>query len=489
MTAGKRNHPKRNKSRNNIVVGFVFVVLVILGMAVVGLAAYILTREFVYSQKISGYPTPLPGFVLRSSEIPTEDGSTTDDQATPTSETLAELPQIQDTPMAEETLTPWDGNERVTVLVMWIDYRDWQSGEGAARSDTMMLVTMDPVTKTAGMLSIPRDLWVAIPGFSHGKINTAHALGDAYNLPGGGPALAVRTVELVIGVPVHYYAVVDFGAFIRFVDELGGLKLDIPYEIKVDPFDGDPRYLKPGVQTLPGDLVLAYARNRTTGDGDFDRARRQQQVILGIRDRILDFDLLPELIEKAPALYREIVTGISTNMTLDQLIKLAVLAQQVPDESIRQGVIDINYVAYGWSPDELSILVPYPDRIRVLRDEIFATSGSLSPLTPGNDLDRMTLEGARISVQNGSNDPNLARQTANYLTGQGAIVVEVRESGERDSKTKIIDHSGRPFTMAYLVSLLSIETRQISFEYGPSSLADIEIILGEDWAANNSLGP
>ena len=435
MTTAKKKMPRNSRKSNSIVVRFIVVMLVIIAMAVVGLSAFILTRELTFSQAISNMAAPRPGFVLQDNVQPTAEVSEDTDLPMPTEDILAELPQIQDTPLAEATLIPWDGNERVTVLVMGVDYRDWQSGEGYARSDTMMLVTMDPVAKTAGMLSIPRDLWVGIPGFSHGKINTAHALGDAYKLPGGGPALAVKTVELVIGVPIHYYAVVDFGAFIRFMDELGGLKLDIPYAIKVDPFDGDPRFLQPGVQTLPGDLVLAYARNRSTGDGDFDRARRQQQVILGIRDRILDFEMLPTLIEKAPSLYRELVSGVRTNMSLDEIVKLAVLAQQVPDERIRQGVIDINYVNYGWSPDELSILIPYPDRIRVLRDEIFATAGSISPLTPGNQLERMALEGARISVQNGSNNPDLARRTANYLTSLGAIVVEVREGAVRDSKT------------------------------------------------------
>jgi hypothetical protein len=210
-------------------------------------------------------------------------------------------------------------------------------------------------------------------------------------------------------------------------------------------------------------------------------------VLLGIRDRILDFDLLPQLVENAPALYREIVSGLRTNMSLDEVIKLAVLAQQVPDENIRQGVIDINYVNYGWSSDELSVLIPYPDRIRVLRDEIFATAGSLTPLTPGSQQERMALEGARISIQNGSNSPDLARRTANYLTARGAIVVEVLESGERDTKTKIIDHSGRPYTMQYLVSLLNIESRQISFDYNPSGPVDINVVLGEEWAANNIL--
>jgi polyisoprenyl-teichoic acid--peptidoglycan teichoic acid transferase len=487
MTSTRKKPSGKARRSNNRTVRFVLILLLIIGMAVVGLGSYLLTREWVFTQAIADIPTPRPAFVLAENVPPSPTEELDEGEPTPTVALLDEMPQIQDTAAAEATLTPWDGKDRVTVLVMGIDYRDWTAEEGYARSDTMMLVTMDPVAKTAGMLSIPRDLWVAIPGFSHGKINTAHALGDAYKLPGGGPALAVKTVEHVIGVPVHYYAVVDFGAFMRFIDEMGGLKLDIPYKIKVDPFDGDPRYLQPGVQTLPGDLVLAYARNRTTGDGDFDRARRQQQVLLGIRNRILDFDLLPTLIENSPALYREIVSGLRTNLQLDEVIKLAVLAQQVPNENIRQGVIDINYVGYGWSPDELSILIPYPDRIRVLRDEIFATAGSVSPLTPGNQLERMALEGARISVQNGSNNSDLARRTANYLTARGAIVVEVIEAGQRDTKTKIIDHSGRPFAVQYLVSMLGIETRQISFEYDPSAAADIEVILGEEWAANNNL--
>jgi len=247
--------------------------------------------------------------------------------------------------------------------------------------------------------------------------------------------------------------------------------------------------LRPGVQTLPGDLALAYARNRKTGDGDFDRARRQQQVLLGIRDRILDFDLLPELILKAPVLYREIVSGVRTNLQLDEVIKLAVMAQQIPDENIRQGVIDTKYVAYGWSPDNLSILIPYPDRIRVLRDQIFETSGVLGPLTPGDERERMFLEGATISVQNSSNDSELARRTANYLTLQGANIVEVRDSsGGPYAKTRLIDHVGRPHTMLYLVNLLGVEARYISYEYNPAAPVDIEIILGNNWATDNNLG-
>src|SRR3970282_1202396 len=103
--------------------------------------------------------------------------------------------------------------------------------------------------KTAGMLSIPRDLWAVIPGFSPNKINTAHYFGDLYSIPGGGPELAMRSV-----------------------DPLGA--------------DTNPKNLKPGVQVLPGAVALAYARERHAEGGDFGRAERQQQVILGIRTRI-----------------------------------------------------------------------------------------------------------------------------------------------------------------------------------------------------------
>src|SRR3970040_1157546 len=101
---------------------------------------------------------------------------------------------------AEATPVPWNGSDRITILVMGLDYRDWESGLGAPRTDSMMLVTLGPVARTAGLLSIPRDLWVEIPGFEHNRINTAYFLGQSFNLPGGGPELAMRTVENLLGV-------------------------------------------------------------------------------------------------------------------------------------------------------------------------------------------------------------------------------------------------------------------------------------------------
>ncbi|MCC6957872.1 MAG: LCP family protein, partial [Anaerolineales bacterium] len=326
--------------------------------------------------------------------------------------------------------------------------------------------------------------------FKHGKINTAYYLGDAYKLPGGGPALAVKTVESFLGIPINYYAQVDFSAFVRFIDEIGGVKIDVPYEITIDLLGKGfqtKKKLKPGVQTLPGEWALAYARNRYTEGGDFDRARRQQQVIMAIRDKIVSVKMLPLLIEKAPALYNELAAGIRTNLSLDDAIKLALLAKDVPEQSIKRGVIDKGDVFFGTSPDGLSILIPIPDDIITLRDEIFATGGSLGPQTPGNTLERMKSEAAPISVYNGSGDAALAERTAEYLRSQGANIVQVGPAAQSYAATTVIDHTGNPYALQYLQDLMGIAPGKILIEFDPNAAAGIELFLGSDWAAKNSL--
>ena len=282
---------------------------------------YISVRDFVASWNL----TSLPGVPVVLDPTPTPQ---------PGAETTAVPIAQQPAPAVGPTPVPWDGASRVTLLVMGLDYRDWQAGEGPPRTDTMILLTLDPLNNTAGMLSIPRDLWVNIPGgFYNGRINTAYQLGEAYKLPGGGPALAAKTVEELLGVPIDYYAQVDFNAFVRFVDEIGGVKIDVPEKITIDPLgDNNVKTLKPGVQTMPGELALAYARARKTEGGDFDRARRQQQVILAIRNQILRPKMLPLLISKAGVLYNELSSGIHTNLTLDQVIRLAWMATKIPEE-------------------------------------------------------------------------------------------------------------------------------------------------------------
>src|SRR3990170_2127927 len=397
-----------------------------------------------------------------------------------------------DTPLQPDSGPPsqsWDGESRVSLLVMGLDYRDWEGGEGAPRTDTMILLSLDPTSRTAGMLSIPRDLWVNIPGYEPAKINQAYRDGELFDADGGGPGLAMQTVEELLGMEIDYYAVVDFYAFEQFIDELGGVKVDVPEEIVVDPLgDNNTKTLQPGVQTLPGYLALAYARARNTIGSDFDRAARQQQVIMGIRERILSKEMLTTLIERAPALYKTLSAGVRTNLTLLQVVRLAWLAPQIPQESIKQGIIGPDQVAFATSFDGQEILQPLPEEIRLLRDEIFTTSGPVSPAAMETDPQELiAAENAYISILNGTLNPGLASETTNYLKSSGITQVESGNAEALYSQTTLIDYTGNPHTVQYLVDLLAISPDNVYHRYDVSSQADIVVLLGEDWASSNAM--
>jgi LCP family protein required for cell wall assembly len=373
---------------------------------------------------------------------------------------------------------------------MGLDYRDWEEGEGAARTDTMILLTIDPISKTAGMLNIPRDLWVNIPGFGYQRINAAYRLGEVYSYPGGGPGLAIATVEEFIGVPINFFAQIDFYAFEQFINELDGVTIDVPYEIRVDPLGQyNTVILQPGEQVLDGPVALAYARARYTDGGDFDRAQRQQQVIMALRSRILRVDRLPIVVSKAPQIYQQLAEGINTNLELEQAIQLAWLAQQIPIENIKRGVISPpDQVILAKSPDgEQDVLKPVTAKIRLLRDEIF-TSGVMSEVAQNsNPEERLAAENANLSVLNGSGSGGLAAQTQEYLNSLGARVVNVGDAGQFYNSSMVVDYTGNPYTVGYLVELMNIQPFQIRMEYSPQSDVDVAVYLGADWSSSNPM--
>jgi LCP family protein required for cell wall assembly len=455
-------------------IGLVGVFVIIAG--VIAIVTFNTVRAFVAGWDI----TDLPGIVVKP-------GSTTTSSNAGDGVPVAEAPPaIQ--PVGGPTPEPWDGASRVNMLIMGLDYRDWEAGEGAPRTDTMILLSLDPLTNTGGMLSIPRDLWVNIPGFEPGRINTAYRFGELYDIPGGGPALAMKTVEELLGLKIDYYGLIDFGAFERFIDEIGGIKIDIENRIRVDPIVGDTKTLHSGVQVLPGDLALAYARARYTKGGDFDRAQRQQQVIMGIRNRMLERDFLLSLISKAPILYQELSSGIHTNMSLDQAIKLAWTAAKVPEENIKKGIIGTDHVTLNKSPEGDDVLKPRPEQIRLLRDQIFTTSGPASPAAANAEpKDLVTAENARVSVFNGSTTPGLASRTSDFLKTEGVNVVEPADAPEAYNYTTLISYTGKPYTVKYLMELMDISPNRMYLRYDPSSQVDIELYLGYDWANNNAI--
>lgn len=444
------------------VLGSAFVLLALLS----GVLIFTAVRGMAASWTGTGLP------VFRGSSASNQEG-------TPEPGGIAPVPTLSQIP------EPWDGSSRVTILFMGLDYRDWSAGDGPPRTDSMMLATIDPITRTAGMLSIPRDLWVEIPGFEHNRINTAYFLGESYNMPGGGPGLAVATVENVIGVPIDYYAVIDFSAFERMIDEIGGIDVYVDEDIKVSPIGELSYWLEGGKgHHLDGPGTLAYARARKTEGGDFDRARRQQQVALAIRDRVIGFDMLPTLARTAPALYNELAQGVITNLSFEQMLRLALLAFEISPEQIARGVIrPPEMVQFQTLPSGAEVLIPIPENIRVLRDEVFTQTSAISPAIQVQDpVDGAQLEGARVSVLNGAGVEGLAGQTADYLRGQGLNVIEIANADRLDyAKTIVIDYTGNPYTTKFLVELMGLSESQILMQTEPDSETDLAVILGADW--------
>ena len=146
---------------------------------------------------------------------------------------------LTSTPEADElediTYPTWDGASRINILFVGLRGGDPLEGDCPFCTDTLILLTVDPLSKTAGMLSIPRDMWVNIPGFGFSRINTAWTLGRGSKLPGGGPALTMKTISHFIGVPVDYYVQVDFDTFIDIIDMLGGVGIHNDETLFLDP--------------------------------------------------------------------------------------------------------------------------------------------------------------------------------------------------------------------------------------------------------------
>lgn len=400
---------------------------------------------------------------------------------------------------------PWDGARRVTILLMGLDYRDWEAGEPASRTDSMMLMTIDPVSNTAGMLSIPRDMWVFIPGFDYAKINTAFYLGEINKLPGGGPALAVQTVEQFLGVPIDFYAQIDFNSFVKFIDELGGLDIKIRTPITIDPLGpGNTRTLQPGTQTLTGAETLAFARQRHTENGDFDRAGRQQLVVMAIRNQVFNLNMLPSLIAKSPKIYSDIASGVRTNLTLSQVVQLALLAQKIPKENIKQAVLGVDDTQIAMSADGLSILIPIPDKIRVTRDSVFANGGPIAPVvlaptsanpelqTPSADATAvpapvadlgalMAAEQTRLMVQNGTQTAGLGEKAGEYFRSLGMNVIGTGNADQQYSQITLVDYSGKPYTLKFLAEMMKVPNDHIFSRYDPNSPGDIAVIIGDNW--------
>jgi hypothetical protein len=171
-------------------------------------------------------------------------------------------------------------------------------------------------------------------------------------------------------------------------------------------------------------------------------------------------------------------------MSFQEAVKLAVLVREIPEESIRNGVIDHSMISFGSAVlggENASVLKPLHDKIRVLRDEIFTERGAVSPWAEGDLLSLAQTDGARIRILNGTLTSQLESRTARYLSQQGLLVTEVSGTSAVN-RTTVILYSPTLYTFRYLIDLLGIErSTQILIRPDPSQSVDVEVRLGSDW--------
>lgn len=405
-------------------------------------------------------------------------------------EDITEAPvEVQPTQAAiggsKADLEVWDGSSRVNILVMGIDYHDWRAGLGAPRTDTMIVFSIDPQTLTASILSLPRDLWVEVPGFGFAKINAAYQYGEDNRLPGGGPALASKTVERFLGIDIHYYAKIDFTAFIEFIDYMGGVKLDVPEPVKIDIVSTDsPFVIQPGRYTLNGEYALGYARSRATGGGDTERSERQQQLIMAMLNQALRPDVFAKLTANAFDLYNQLSYGVQTNMNFDEVIKMGMLVVNLDSSNIQGGVIQPpDQVIFAKHDVFGDILKPITSEIRLLRDQLFSSPAPTAETILGKSVQELMLqENATVAILNGSNVSGLAGDTTIFLQPYGINVVETGTADSLENKTKIYLYNDKVYTARFLMQALEIQENRVLFLVGEPSNADIVIVLGNTWA-------
>jgi polyisoprenyl-teichoic acid--peptidoglycan teichoic acid transferase len=376
------------------------------------------------------------------------------------------------------------------VLLIGVDKRDAEPEEGA-RSDTLIVVHVDPLAKWASMLSIPRDTYVTIPKSGEGdKINGAYSYG--YRNPEiygknvtpdeGGAALAAETVEEFLGITIDYTAQVDFNGFQKLVDAIDGITIDVPYaildaEYPTEDFGYMRLLIEPGLQRMDGLTALRYARTRHV-DSDFGRGARQQQVIQAALNEVKRRGLLGNL-EALPELLAVVRESIKTTMPIDDLStlrSLAALAQEMGTDRIQRFTLNPDTVALDPNFDNRFDIHWDPASVRELAQQFEQMPGQATA----------TPEEAVVQVQNGKGIKGLAGQISLDLELAGYTLAEPADAPSAENpNTLILDYSGRPQTRERLAEYFNLDPEYVRDETDNQAAApygvDIVVRIGQDY--------
>jgi LCP family protein required for cell wall assembly len=355
------------------------------------------------------FPTPTGTILPTPTNLPFVPNTSTPEPAIVGLPSPAPLPTL-DPNLALTPVAPLDNQETVNFLLIGSDRRPG----GSFRTDTMVMALLRPKDGQVSLISIPRDLWVYIPEYGNQRINTAYQHGEIYGYPGGGPGLLKDTILYNLGVQIDHTAMVEFDGFRHIIDTLGGIDVPVacPYTDwhLIDP-NYDPNIeanwqlytVGPGLIHMDGDLALWYARSRMRSS-DFDRGRRQQETLRAIYARVLQTGTIARL----PALYKDLTSIVETDITLTEMLQLALYAPKLTNANFRSYYIRPPLVT-GWiTPGGASVQLPNEGPLSAMLQE------AMAPSPRAAERESITIE-----IQNGTPNDGWAELAASRLNYAG----------------------------------------------------------------------
>jgi LCP family protein required for cell wall assembly len=357
----------------------------------------------------------------------------------------------------------------VNILLLGSDSR----GPGTGwRTDTMIVVSVDTNNGVVSMLSIPRDLFVYIPGYGMNRINTADVR--------GGPELVRQTLLYNLGLPVHFYARVDFDNFKRIIDAMGGVDVAVDctlHDWRLKSPDLDPDLEDSweiftqtvGIQHMDGDLALWYARSRLTTN-DFDRGRRQQQILRALYHTARD----QQMLGRVPELWTAWHDAVETDLQIGDLLWLAGVGLQAGDNlRVRSFYLAPAVISWVAPPNGAQVLLPDWERVQLI------ISGMLAePASNRGDQERIVVE-----VWNGTTRTDIDRLAVDRLRNEGFIPAIAASDRTDYPHTVIIDLTGvtKGSKIPRLQEIFDVPAERVFTQVVPDSPVAYRVILGADY--------
>lgn len=383
-----------------------------------------------------------------------------------------------------------EGDGRVNILLLGIG---GPGHDGPDLTDTILLASIDPINKKATLLSLPRDWWAKIPGNGSQKLNAAYPYGKEKSKSKAesdknkaGLELVDNTLQPMLGVPIHYHAVVDFKAFEQAVDAVGGVTINVPEQL-YDPSiawenNYNPVIAKVGSQTFNGHRALLYAKSRETST-DFARAQRQRALLVALKDKGLSLGTLANPV-KISSLLSSFGNNIYTDLSLNDLLRLRQIGSEIPSSAISS--IDLvtpphDLLTTG-NIGGLSVVLPKAGTYEYTAIQAYVRNALKDSFIAN--------ENARVAIYNATGTAGLATAQATILKSYGYNVVTVDNAPTTNpTVTALIDltKGAKKYTKHYLEGRFKTTASGSLPSNLPAtaSSADFVIILGQN-AANTS---